>query len=230
MSLFVLILPFILSALSAYLIGSISFSIIFTKLLLKTDVREHGSGNAGTTNVLRTAGKLPALLTLLFDFLKAVVAIEIARFLLKFFYSNMSGNPQFLQLIVTVSFVAGIFCILGHIYPLYFNFRGGKGALTAVALVALIDWRIFIVEILIFAIVVVISKYVSAGTVIAAIAYPIATLLLLIFWSNNPNIGYALLDALFALFIAAIVIYKHTANIKRLLNGTELKLGQKKKE
>jgi glycerol-3-phosphate acyltransferase PlsY len=223
MSLFILIMPFILSALAAYLIGSISFSIIFTRLFLKTDVREHGSGNAGTTNVLRTAGKLPALLTLLFDFLKAVAAVTIARLLLGIFQVNIGGN---LQLTVTVSFVAGIFCILGHIYPVYFSFRGGKGALTAVALVALIHPGIFIIEILIFTIVVLITKYVSAGTVIAAIFYPITTLLLLSFFGDR----YAFLDALFALIISAIVIYKHKANIKRLLSGTESKLGQKKKE
>lgn len=224
MSLFVLIMPFILSALASYLIGSISFSIIFTRLFLKTDVRDHGSGNAGTTNVLRTAGKLPALLTLVFDFLKAVAAVKIAQLLLGIFQVDMSGNSQ---LLITVSFVAGIFCILGHIYPAYFSFRGGKGALTAVALVALIDWRLFIIEIFIFAIVILITKYVSAGTVVAAIFYPITTLFLLKFLDNNT---YAFLDALFALVIAAIVIYKHKANIKRLLNGTESKLGKNKKE
>lgn len=221
MSLFLSVMPFILSAIVAYLIGSISFSIIITKLFLKTDVRSHGSGNAGTTNVLRTAGKLPAILTLILDFLKAVAAVGIARLLMNIFNSN--GNQL---LILTVSFVAGIFCILGHIYPLYFDFRGGKGALTAVALVAIIDWRIFLVEVFIFILIIIITKYVSAGTVIAAIAYPITTFSLLTFF----KVDNALLDALFALFIAAIVIYKHKANIKRLLNGTESKIGQKKKD
>jgi glycerol-3-phosphate acyltransferase PlsY len=224
MPVLVIILPFVLSALSGYLIGSISFSIIFTKLFLKIDVREHGSGNAGTTNVLRTAGKLPAILTLLFDFLKAVAAVEIARLLLNTFYSDSSANSL---LMVTVSFVAGIFCILGHIFPLYFGFRGGKGALTALALVALIEPRVFLIEVIIFVGVILLTKYVSAGTIIAAIAYPITTFLLLKIWDNNP---YSLLDALFALFISIIVIYRHKANIKRLLNGTESKLGQKKKE
>jgi glycerol-3-phosphate acyltransferase PlsY len=223
MSLFVLILPFIFSALAAYLLGSISFSIIFTKLFLKTDVREHGSGNAGTTNVLRTAGKLPGILTLLFDFLKAVASVEIARLLLMIFYSNTSNISP---LIITVSFVAGIFCMLGHIYPIYFGFRGGKGALTAVALVALIDWRIFVIEVIIFGSVLLISKIVSLSTIIAAISYPITTLLLLKFYDNN---NYAFLDVFFALIIAVIVIYKHSANIKRLLNGTESKVWQKKK-
>jgi glycerol-3-phosphate acyltransferase PlsY len=221
MALFSSVVPFILSAIAAYLIGSISFSIIITKLFLKTDVRNHGSGNAGTTNVLRTAGKLPAILTLSLDFLKAVAAVEIARLLMNVFNPNENS-----LLILTVSFVAGIFCILGHIYPLYFGFRGGKGALTAVALVALIDWKIFVIEIFIFILIIVITRYVSAGTVIAAIAYPITTFSLLTFL----KIDNALLDALFALFIAAIVIYKHKANIIRLLNGTESKIGQKKKE
>lgn len=212
-----IILTFILSAIAAYLLGSISFSIVLTKAFAGTDVRKHGSGNAGATNVLRTAGKLPAILTFACDFLKCVVAISAAILLAYLF----KLNKEYIQVIKCT---AGIFCMLGHIYPVFFGFKGGKGVTVAAAIVLLLDPRCFIIAISLFVIITFISRIVSLGSIIAASSVPFLTL----FFQLHDHEEYAVLNTILVAAIAAIVVFKHRANIVRLLNGTEARIHSKK--
>lgn len=205
-------LRFIITAAVAYLLGSLSFSIIISKLLFKTDIREHGSGNAGTTNALRVFGPVSGAAVLAGDFLKGVLAVYLGKFV--FF-----GREYMLA-----ALIAGIFVILGHVYPVFFRFKGGKGVATAAGLVLVIDLKVFITVVAVFAIVLIISKYVSLSSICAAVSFPISTYLF------NRGDEQILLLTLIALCIGSFVIYGHRTNIKRLLNGTEPKLGMKKKE
>jgi glycerol-3-phosphate acyltransferase PlsY len=211
-----ILLPFLLTAVAAYIIGSISFSIIITRIFAKTDVREHGSGNAGTTNVLRTAGKLPAALTFLFDFLKCVAAIYFGLFLFQLF------NPQNIDATV-IKFVAGLFCLLGHIYPLYFGFRGGKGVVTTAALIFMISWQCFLIAISIFILMALLTRLVSLSTIVAASSLPVT--MYIVMWLTKNE--YRIVNTFFALVMTIILIIMHRSNICRLLNGTEHKIGEK---
>ncbi len=215
------IIPSLSVIVLGYLLGSISFSIIFTKAFAKTDVRHHGSGNAGMTNVLRTAGKLPAILTFVFDFLKCAVAVLVAYYVIMWVGSD---NPLTIQYANIIKALAGLFCMIGHVFPLFFGFRGGKGVVTSAALIAFTDWRVFIFVMLTFALLFVIKKMVSLASIAAAVAYPVFTFI--INYSYDFTIGLVKLDYLLimtaiALLVAIIVILKHKSNIKRLLDGTE---------
>lgn len=208
-----MILPYIIAAAAAYLLGSISFSIIITKKFAGTDVRSHGSGNAGATNVLRTAGKLPAILTFACDFLKCVAAILFSVLIAHLFHLN----GEFTQVI---KYTAGIFCMLGHIFPVYFGFKGGKGVTTAAAVALLLDWRCFLIGIGIFLIIVLITRYVSLGSMLASASLPVSTYIL----TKTGDGSYALFNTALIAILAVIIIIKHRANIVRLIKGNESKL------
>ncbi|MEE1283120.1 MAG: glycerol-3-phosphate 1-O-acyltransferase PlsY [Acutalibacteraceae bacterium] len=225
----------ILTAVVAYLLGSINFAIIITKIVdKKKDIREMGSGNAGFTNVLRSVGKGPAVFTIVFDFLKAIIAVLIGGFL---FSTIVSGNSvQGEEFVAYGKYLAGLCCIAGHMFPVYFGFKGGKGVVTTAALMAVADWRIFIVMLGIFGIVFVCSKIISLSSLSCAFSYPIATFLFLYFVDYRISLGtenahsmfYVIISTLFTLFIGLCVIIKHKSNIQRLLNGTEKKITAKK--
>ena len=161
----------IITAVIAYLLGSINTAVIVTKIVTggKKDIREMGSGNAGFTNVLRSVGKLPAIFTIVCDALKCVVAVIIGWLI-------FSGIPAESQILSNEfgncgKYIAGIFSILGHSYPVYFHFKGGKGVVTAAALIASEDWRVFIAIIAVFLIVFVCSKIISLSSITAAALY-----------------------------------------------------------
>lgn len=217
-----LILPFALSAVSGYLLGSISFSIIITWIFDHKDVRNFGSGNAGATNVMRAAGKVPALLTFVFDFLKCVAAIVLAMFFFTYFsgmpFELFSSSPG----MMFARFAGGIFCLLGHIFPLYFQFRGGKGVTTSAAIIFMINPWCFLVLFSVFLIVLVISHIVSLSSIIGMSAFPLATLLIEIV--TKAGTQYIILNTLCSLFITAIVVFMHRSNIKRLRAHTEPRL------
>ncbi|HEX3027090.1 MAG TPA: glycerol-3-phosphate 1-O-acyltransferase PlsY [Clostridia bacterium] len=214
---FTIILPFFLTAVAAYLIGSLSFSIIITRLLTNTDVREHGSGNAGATNVLRTAGKGPALLTFALDFLKCVVSIILALYFFGLF-TGVGVDMMFIR------FTGGLFCLLGHAFPLYFGFKGGKGVTTSAALVFMINWKCFLILLGVFFIVLLITKIVSLSSMIGISFFPAATLL--IEYLDHAPAFYLAVNTFFALLIAGLVVLRHRKNIIRLKNGTESKIVQ----
>lgn len=231
-----LILPGILIAVAGYLLGSVSFSILLTKIFKKDDIRNYGSGNAGATNVLRSAGKLPAALTFILDFSKCAVSVLIGYYV---FLSVCNANGLPVSLAVAGKYAAGIGCMLGHIYPVYFGFRGGKGVVTAAALIALLDWRVFVPAITVFILIFAWKKIVSLGSVVGMTAYPIINFLVLFFfdYAGSPlqNHGtasffYVMALTLGSLMISAIVIFVHRPNIKRLLKGEEkpISFGSKK--
>ena len=198
-----------ISVVIAYLLGSLNFSIIISKLLLKKDIRNYGSGNAGSTNSLRVMGGKKTILVLLGDILKGFVAMIICMLICD---DEMMGVAKV---------ASGIACVLGHSFPVYFGFRGGKGVLTTAAVGAFVDWRVCLTALGIFFIVVMISKFVSLGSVITMCSLP---LLFYLYGGKNvvPNIWFGSL-------IAVLVVFLPRGNIKRLIAGTENKLSFKKK-
>lgn len=219
----------------SYLLGSISSSIIITRRVSnKADIRSMGSGNAGLTNVLRSVGAFAGVLTLIGDFLKGILALWITQ---SIFLSPAFIGPVPYAVFQLGSYLAGTFCLLGHIYPCFFGFKGGKGILTASAVILMIDWRIFCIVIGAFVIVLFCSKIVSLASLTAAVLFPIATFCVGFFADYHPSantdngvsLSYLMLISVISLAIAALVIYKHRANIERLLNGTESKLSFKRR-
>jgi acyl phosphate:glycerol-3-phosphate acyltransferase len=213
-----IIIAYLLASAVAYLLGSVNFSIIITKKFMRTDVRKLGSGNAGATNMLRTAGKLPAIITFTGDFLKCVAAILISMLIANLFHIN----GEFAQYI---KYTTGIFCMVGHIFPLYFGFKGGKGVTVAAAIMLMLDWRCFIIGIGIFILIVVFVRIVSLGSILACTSIVITTF---VFQTMDHEI-YAVTDTVLIAVIAAIAITKHRANIVRLFKGTEPRIQKKKK-
>lgn len=200
---------YILVALVSYMLGSIMFSVIFTKKIKGFDVREKGSGNAGSTNVLRTAGKGVAILTLVCDILKGVLAILFALLM-----NNIDPveNPEYLVQ------VAGIFVALGHTFPIFFKFKGGKGVATSLGIILLINWRIGLICLVFALLLMVLSRMVSLGSVSAAILFPVLTIFITEGYIVEGNY------IVFGILLGAFVCFNHRSNIKRLLNGTENKL------
>ena len=194
---------------SAYLLGSINFAIIISGRKYKQDIREFGSKNAGMTNMMRTYGKKAAALTLLGDVLKAVVACLIGYLLI--------GSLG--------AYIAGLFAILGHIFPIFYGFKGGKGVATTAASILMCNPIVFLVLFLIFAIIVLFTKYISLGSVICVMLYP-----LLLDSISRIFTGQTSPYILFTMLIAAIVVFKHWGNIKRLAEGKENKFSFKKSD
>ncbi|MBO5413356.1 MAG: glycerol-3-phosphate 1-O-acyltransferase PlsY [Clostridia bacterium] len=202
---------YITVAIVAYVIGSINFAVIFSKKFAGFDVREKGSKNAGTTNVLRTIGKKVALLTLVCDILKGVVAI-IAAILAKHMWDGLD--------ITTLKYIAGFMVILGHTFPIFFEFRGGKGVATAIGVLLMLNWKIGLICLVFGLLIIALSKMVSLGSISAAILFPVLTIFL------QEDVG--LVGIVFSFLIAALVVFNHRSNIKRIKQGNENKLSLKK--
>lgn len=204
---------YIIIAIIAYVIGSINFSVIISRRIAGFDVREKGSKNAGSTNMLRTIGKRAAAMTLVCDVLKGLVAIFIAFVAGKI----ISSTDQ--ALLVQI---AGIAVVIGHTFPIFFEFRGGKGVATSLGIILIINWRIGLICLVFALLMMAFSKMVSAGSVSAAILFPVLT----IFIGTNYIVegNYFI----FSVILAAIVLFNHRGNIKKILNGTENKLSFKK--
>ncbi len=192
---------------AAYLLGSINFAIIISGRQYKQDIRQFGSKNAGMTNMMRTYGKKAAGFTLLGDALKAVVSCLIGYALL--------GHLG--------SYIAGLFCIVGHIFPVFYKFKGGKGVVTTAISILMCDPFVFLVLILLFVIIVAFTKYISLGSVICVMLYPI-----LLDRFSHFFTGESTPYAVFAIIVAVLVVIKHWTNIKRLLQGKESKFSFKK--
>lgn len=202
-----------------YFLGSVNTSIIISKLFFGEDVRNYGSGNAGMTNVLRTYGKKSAALTLLGDVLKTVIAIVIGRFIgFPVMFAAIKGE---LAYGVSISgYITALFCTIGHTFPAYYKFKGGKGVLCAAAAVAMLSPLTFVWLMIIFIIIVAGTKFVSLGSVIAVMLYPILL----------DRIEGTSIVTVIAFLIMALVVYNHRTNIKRLLEGTENKISIGKKD
>lgn len=224
-----LILPILLSGLIGYLLGSVSFAVILTKMFVKDDVRNHGSGNAGATNVLRVAGKKASALTFLLDFLKCAASVVIGYLILMHFASKYGMDPSFSRLGM---YAAGFMCIMGHMYPLYFGFRGGKGVVTTSAMMFMLDWRVFLICAVVFFSTFFWKKIVSLSSICAAAIYPFATFAIAYFvdfCSGGFGVSYVVMATSVAALCGVVVIVKHRENIKRLLKGEEKPISFKKK-
>ena len=206
---------YIVVAVIAYLLGSISFSVIFGKIFAGIDVRECGSKNAGSTNTLRTAGKKAALLTLICDISKGVVAVLVG-FIIGLWFQNIDR-----ALLVQI---AGICVVLGHVFPIFFKFRGGKGVATSLGVLLIMNWQIGLICLVFALVIMALTRMVSLGSIMAAVLYPVLT----IFISQNyiVNEGSYII---FSIILAAGVVILHRANIKRILEGNENKLSFKGK-
>lgn len=192
-----------ISGIAAYLLGGINGSIIASMSFFNKDVRHFGSGNAGLTNFARTFGVKGAVIVILVDVLKTIAAVLIGRWLL-----GMVGYPMIGKLF-------GGFCaMLGHVYPVYYNFHGGKAVLCVGTLAWMLDWRVGLICWAIFIVIVVFTKYVSLGAIASVVFLPISI------WAFS----YTGLEGVLGLLCALLMIFAHRENIKRLLNGTESKL------
>ena len=206
---------YIIVAIIAYVIGSINFSVIISKKFAGFDLREKGSGNAGSTNVLRTVGKRAALLTLICDVLKGVIAVLIATLIGAIIKSVDKA------LLVQI---AGILVIIGHTFPILFEFKGGKGVATSLGVLLTINWKIGLICLIFALVIMAATRIVSIGSIGAAILCPI----LVLFFTTNfivPTKGIKYF--VFSIILAAIVIFNHRTNIKRIIAGTENKLSFK---
>ncbi|MED1116412.1 glycerol-3-phosphate 1-O-acyltransferase PlsY [Bacillus paramycoides] len=191
-----------------YFLGSLNTAVIVGKIYRK-DIRNHGSKNAGLTNTLRVLGKSAAVFVLAGDILKGIIACFIGLFLSVYFYSGEAKDCVSLL-------AAGAGAIIGHNWPIYFRFKGGKGALTAIAVLFMIDWVMALLCLGSFVIIVALTRYVSLGTICATILVAVISFI--------PVFGNTLYFYIFACLMAFIVIFKHMENIQRLLSGTENKL------
>lgn len=191
-----------------YLLGGIQTAILYSSLK-GMDIRKHGSGNAGATNTLRVLGKKAALIVFIGDVIKAAVAVLIAKWL-------------FADYAVVAALYAGIGAILGHSYPLFFKFKGGKGIAVTVGAIYFIDIRIGLIVSIIFIASAFITKIVSISSLLLTGFIPV---FLFMFYQGNPNLAEIVI---LGLVIAGVTIYRHKENIKRLIAGTESKLGSKK--
>ena len=195
---------FAIIAVCAYLLGSLSFAIIVSKLTLGKDIRNYGSGNAGLTNAYRTMGAKKTLLVLLGDIAKGAAAVSIGMVL---------AGP-------VGKLTAGIFVILGHMFPLYFGFKGGKGVLVGAVMLAFFDWRVFGIAFALCLLSVIVTKWISLGSILGAVSFPITTW---VFYRDS------VLTAM-ALGMAAVVVFMHRSNIGRIIRGKENKFSFKSKK
>ena len=212
---FNILLACVLTAAGGYLLGSILFGVLISKVMYNDDVRNHGSGNAGMTNVLRTYGKMPAVFTTLGDVGKSVAAVNLGRFIFGALLSGTGAAWQNPLDPVCGAYLAAIFCMIGHSRPIFFGFKGGKGVLVVCAVLL----AIFLIE-------VAVTRIVSLGSIIIAALYPVGTLINLI--ARGANLPTIFFSTICCVIMAAMVIWLHRSNIERLKNGTEYRFGQKK--
>lgn len=215
-----MLLNYIVVAICSYLIGSISFSVIFTKKFAGFDVREKGSGNAGTTNVLRTAGKKPAILTLICDILKGIVAIMLGLLVGEMIKGDSVSRAVLVE-------IAGIFVVIGHTFPIFFKFKGGKGVATALGVIIMINWRIGLICLIFALLLMALSRMVSLGSIAAGVLFPVLCIFNKAYYiisGDETHMSYII----FGIILGVIIIFNHRSNITRIANGTENKINFKK--
>lgn len=198
---------------SAYLIGSIPFSIIASKALKGIDVREYGSGNAGATNTFRVLGKKAGTIVLMLDVLKGYAAVSLALL------TDFSPSSE---IYTNFQLAFGISAVLGHVFPIYAGFRGGKGVATLLGFMIAVFPLPSLLSILVFLFVLLLSKYVSLSSIISGIVFPFGV------WLLSDQLFNTMF--VFSIFVPIILIATHQQNIERLMNGVENKIGSKKKD
>jgi len=186
----------------AYMLGSLNSAVIVSKMMFKDDIRNHGSGNAGFTNMMRTFGTKAAAITFAGDIMKTVIAVLFAWVFRGYI----------------AAYVAGMACFLGHLFPCFYGFRGGKGVLCVAAMMLVLDWQILVGLVIVFMIGALLTKYISFGSILAAMVYPLLV---------HRLVGYGIC-VIISFIVAAIVFIKHLPNLKRIFEGTESKFKFKK--
>ena len=207
----IMVAGIVLTALIAYILGSFNFALILSKKMYGEDIRNYGSKNAGTTNMMRTYGKKAALFTILGDIGKGVVAVIIGSFLMGAAFAG--------------GYFAGLCCVIGHVFPLFYGFKGGKGVATAAAVILVVDPLVCLVVLGVFILSVVLTRFVSLGSCLGAALFPFLTYYHIVGNEAIPGGGIAFICAF---LMAVLVICKHHTNLKRLANGTESKFSFKK--
>lgn len=219
----------VLTVICSYLLGSISGAVILSKKMKGGDIRSSGSGNAGATNMLRVYGKKAGVITLLCDVLKGVAAVLLgiaADYIVHIILSADGVRYSWFEvnvLIGNLRYIAGVFAVIGHIFPIFFGFKGGKGVATSLGVMLMLNPVVGLIVAAAAIIIMAVSRYVSLGSIIGGILYPVSVLVYMIA-SNELNY----VNFVCSLILGLIVIIKHHANIKRLLSGTENKLFSKK--
>lgn len=192
----------IVALLAAYLIGSLSFGYMAGKLLRGIDIRQYGSGNAGTTNIQRTLGSGPAIVVLLLDIGKGLAAVLLARVL--------TGAPS-------VEMLAGVLAVLGHNWPLFHRFKGGRGIATSIGVLLGLAWQVLLIAVAVGVCIVAVTRYVSLGSLIGVLLVPV----LMVIFNKPPG------HVFFGIVLTVFAVWRHRQNISRLLGGTENRLGKK---
>ena len=207
----------------SYLVGSVNFAVIFSKIFTGKDVRSEGSGNAGTTNVLRAIGKLPAALTFIFDALKGFVACFAGKMVFAYLYS-ISGEEIFIS--VYGAYICCIAVMFGHIYPVFFGFKGGKAVATSVGTFAVCCPIAIIFGLIAFAVCLAVSKIVSLSSLVSAVMVVAVAILYSVF---SPQVDYNILPVVILALLAGVIVFvKHKDNIIRLSRGEEKKISAKR--
>ncbi|MBQ2944188.1 MAG: glycerol-3-phosphate 1-O-acyltransferase PlsY [Ruminococcus sp.] len=229
-------------ALISYLLGSFSFAVIFTKLSSKKDVREMGSGNAGFTNVLRSVGVVPAIFTFVFDCLKGIISVLITLWIFNMDFDSTAINAlsESLRFEYTAygKYLAGVFCVLGHSFPVFFGFRGGKGITTMAGILLILDpvpWML-VLTLAVWLIFFFSTKIISIGSLAAAVAISVWNFVITFFFVYKPSLGtdapirlsYVITTTVIMALIGLFVTIMHRENIKRLIRGEEKKIKAKK--
>ncbi len=201
-----LILLIVSTIFAAYILGSINTAVILSKLIYREDIRTKGSGNAGMTNMMRTYGKGPAALTLFGDMLKTMMGMAVGTLLL-----GING-----------AYLAGLFCVVGHVAPIFYRFKGGKGVASSAMVLLYIDWRVFLIVLCMFVLITWATKYLSLASITCMAVIP------LILHRLDLNSHDRFLRLMLSIVMCAVVIYMHKSNITRIINGTENKFKFKK--
>jgi glycerol-3-phosphate acyltransferase PlsY len=206
---------FALCILVSYLLGSINTALIVSKCFFQDDVRRHGSGNAGTTNVLRTYGKKPAIVTFAGDSLKGVLAVLFACIL---FGHPIHEFPYFH--LITAAYMSAFFCVFGHIFPIFSHFRGGKGFATLAGVILVLNPFLFMLLLVMYAAMVLLSHFISLSSVVAALFYPLMLSAIGNITTLRPPFGT---DVLFAVAMGVLITWAHRSNLHRIYDGNERK-------
>lgn len=225
-------LALILAAVAAYLMGSTNWAIIITKIVSNKDIRDSGSGNAGATNVLRTQGPVFAVLTLLLDSAKGVLATLLGGWLLANLQLNSGAVADITtgNLTMLGQYFASFFCVLGHLYPIFHGFRGGKGVAATMGILGILDWRIGLICLGIFLITIACSRMVSLGSVLAMAYVPSLTFALRYWVDQDVPFETVMFCTVVSGLVALTVITKHGTNMRRIIDGTESRLGESSKD
>jgi len=221
-----IVLWFALCGVIGYLLGSFNGAILISRWIRKEDIRTKGSGNAGLTNFYRNYGGTDTLLVLLIDVGKTVLACFIGGWIMQ--AADYGGTEPRSNWVSEAQMLCGGFAVIGHIFPIWFGFRGGKGILTCGTLAAFVDWRIITILLAIFFVIVLLTRYISLGSIICASIYPF------LFWIRYPidkNVtDGTIMMTVMAFLLGGLALGMHHTNIKRLIQGKENKFSFHKKK